>query len=270
MALPIFSPFNRPQAVIFPQHCDLLAIQVNILRSKTDINASGGPSGIPLTKMTNLGAPYSPSGIYGATSDITVALASTLNTAGADQTPTDIALSIGKTVVAEGVQNLTGDMVTNLLAWTTGPAREVASTSTPQQQVRGYIFLNLSLLIAKYGANAGTCDINLTCGLYSNVQCWAEAIPHCRTAGFGTPNSLSGHGGITQETAASMGWATAHQGVLGYCKGTSTPPTTGGNTTITPTIGITATKSGTHYVVSMSNSGFSTNTFSTSAGTGSD
>ena len=270
-ALPVFSPFNQPQGVIFPQHCDLLVVQVNVFRNAADLNA-GVVTGIPAITESDLGYPYTPSGIYGA-HDVTEAVPAGINSA-LDQSPVDLTLSTGLSVVAEGVAPLTGAIVKNLVGWTTGPAYETGVSATPTMQVRGYSFVNLSLLSSAYGVGTvgkpNICNINFTCGLYSLVQCWAEAIPHCRTAAFGSPNSLSHLGGVTQETAPPMGWSTAHQAVAGYCKGVSVPPTTGGNSEITPVVGITAYKSGTHYVVGMSNSGFGTNTFGTTIGSGSD
>ena len=285
--LPLFGPFVRPVACIFPQHCDLLAISVAVWQSYPDI----GSDGIEPVTFSNFGSPLTPSSFW-VLQDVTEEVPDSTTAYSEDQTDLNLTLSIGKAVQATGNATFNGNQVSNLLLWTQGPPYMETSvqniggsTFVPVNQwVQGYFFVNLSLLSQKYGAAKSSsashiCDITFNAAYASTLLLWAEAIPHARHASFGVPNSLgrlfTGAAGTTSVNAAAMGWVDAHQSVVGWAKGSANPVVVAGNPAYSPVMNVSAYKSGSGYTVAVAQgTGWPTSgtypTFSTTSGTGSD
>ena len=281
--LPLFGPFVRPVACIFPQHCDILAVSVGRYRDET----AGTTTGMDAVAFSNFGSPATPSSFW-VSQDITefVANQDTGNVGPANQTNLNLTLSIGKAVAANGAQQLTGDIVSNLLLWTQGPPAYQSTAAADVQTgqwVLGYFFINMTLLAKKYGvtataANSFVCDITFPkLSWFETALCWAEAIPHCRHCAFGVPNSLTRlftGAGVRNVNAATMGWADAHQAVAGWAKGNSSGGSGTAGAEFNGVMALSAYKGSDGYIVSMTGSGWPATTghpsFSTSSGTGSD
>ena len=285
--LPLFGPFVRPVACIFPQHCDLLAISVASFQSYPDL----GTDGIHPISFSNFGSPLTPSSFW-VSQDITEQVLYGSSAYSEDQTDLNLTLSIGKAVQVTGNANFTGSQVSNLLLWTQGPpymemtVEKVGESFVPAAQwVQGYFFVNLSLLSQKYGVGKSSsasqiCNITFTDAFYATtILVWAEAIPHARHASFGVPNSLgrlfTGAAGTTSVNAAAMGWVDAHQSVVGWAKGSANPVVVAGNPEYSPVMNVSAYKSGSGYTVAIAQgTGWPVSgtrpTFSTTSGAGSD
>jgi hypothetical protein len=285
--LPLFSPFVQPKAVIFPQHCDLLAISVGVYAPPKAFSVDMLPHVAAIT-LSDFGYPNTPSGFWGI-ENITLAMPNpTLSHFIVDQTDQNLTLSIGGAVTATGVQNFTGAMVGELLLWTTGPpCEELSSGAGPlyAQWTYGMILVNMSLLGKKYGVGLSSGKSHIvditwgSVGYYEDISCWAEAIPHARTANFGTPNSLSRFFSDAQAyppnlsaPAPALGWNTTRQQVAGWSHAEGLAITTGTGGLFNPIMSVNAYKSGSGYTVSITGSGWpgSGPELSETSGSGSD
>lgn len=266
---PLFGFLTRPVGVIFPAHCDILAVQVGEQRvppaDKTILT-----SGIPAIGVTSKWTLSTSEGPY----DPTLAVALNYNSSGVaeDQAANEVTKGPGATVtVMYGRDLLIGSAVTEDWLWTQGPACQLGSISTNNTyKVRGYLFLNLTLIKKYKTVSSLTVTANWTGGSGSIYQLWVESLIHCRSVNFASLKTL---GGVTLENAGTMGWT--YKSMASWGKGIGQPQTVTGETdSISPQAAFDVSLASEAYTVTAGSSlgfgGNADNVWTTSVGTGAD
>lgn len=267
VGLPVFGFFSRPDNVVFPAHCDVLALQVGVTRAPP-ADRTVLSSGIPAITVEREW-PFTITPIWDAT--LTVPLDYNSAGANADQAANELVYGPGsKTTAMYGRDFLIGSAVQEDYMWTQGPGCQSGLSGTDYTyKVRGYLFFNLTLIKKAYDVLDLGFAVNFSGGSGSIYQVWGEVLLHCKSVNYASLKTL---GGTTMTKAASMGWN--YKSMAYHAKGIGQPTITTGETdTLTPQIKLTVDMLASDYSMTFSSSGFggsANNVFSSTQGAGSD
>jgi hypothetical protein len=261
--LPLFGFLTRPVQVVFPAHCDVLALQVAEHRTPP---ADKGvfATGIPAIAV-NRAWPTSVSPTW----DATLAVALNFNSSGSptSQGANNNLYGPGATVSMYGRDFIIGSVVNQDWLWSQGPACNSGLNGTNHTySVRGYMFWNLTLIKKTFDITNLDFVCNFSGCSGSIYEVWGEVLHGCRSVNY------ANLGSTTMTKAASMGWD--YKSMLYHAKGIGQPTITTGETdALTPEIILTCDMQNVNYQLGFNSSGFggnANNVFTSTGGTGSD
>lgn len=241
--------------ISFPQKIDVAIIQAAVNRNGQagDTLALGyGINPCVFTTSTMAG--------YLSRSNITqqVPLTTTSNGTNVTTAQTPINLLVGVPPLIQPTGFFGGGFKQHDLAWTIGAAAQVGFSpngSVLDYAVRGYMFVNLTLLSQVVGNNTFSFDVTFGGSTYSQYALAVEVLAGVRGLRFG--GNLLAFGGINLSTAAQMGWPAGN--MTNWRKGVGVPSGSGTKSALNPIMAVNIGMTQGSYPISMSGVGFAAN-----------